>query len=90
VSSRGLPAFQTAVLLWISVQRCRCRSVALPGLWNTLPRASNSAAASSLRALRHLRQPRVAANLRGESFRSYIRSRALAGPTRGAVRAVPA
>jgi hypothetical protein len=59
------PAFQAPVGAGLSIQRCGRPAVALRNLPHAISRAALAASHFALRALRELRQPRIAAHLRG-------------------------
>jgi len=90
MSSRGLPAIEAAVRSRIFVQRYRCSSVAVHGLWDTLSRESDTVSASVLCALRRLRQPGAAANLAGESCGNDVSAGTVVETAGHALRAMPA
>jgi hypothetical protein len=89
VSSRGLPAFEAAVHSRIFVQRCGCRSLALPFLRDTLPCEGYPASASFLCAVRSLRQPRAAANYCREGHWDHLSVGKVAQAVGGSLCAMP-
>src|SRR5208282_2926461 len=89
VSSRSLPPIETAVRFRIYVQHRGCRPMALQRLRDAFSRARHTPPLPALRAMRHLRKSRAAADFAGESDRDSFRGRQLAEAARAAVRALP-